>query len=116
MKRLNCVVPHYRITVKISRLFLHRLSFGMLFASVVKSGTTQEQLKAKLYTRDMDENINLANPDFEPTDEQLQELMRQAFAHIPKQNEERLRLLREQILQGRIELLKQLRAEKVQTA
>ena len=61
----------------------------------------------------MDGKINLADPDFEPTDEQLQELMRQAFAHIPKQNEDRLRLMRDQILQGRIELLKQLRAQTV---
>lgn len=64
----------------------------------------------------MNEKINLADPDFEPTDEQLQELLRQAFAHIPKQNEERLRLIREQILQGRIELLKQLREETVHAA
>jgi hypothetical protein len=31
----------------------------------------------------MDGKINLADPDFEPSDEQLQELMRRAFAHVP---------------------------------
>jgi predicted Zn-dependent protease with MMP-like domain len=62
----------------------------------------------------MDAKINLADPDFEPSDEQLQELMRRAFAHIPEQNERRLRLMHERIELGRIELLKQLRAKKAQ--
>lgn len=29
--------------------------------------------------------INLADPDFEPTDEQFRELMKRAFAHLPEQ-------------------------------
>ena len=60
--------------------------------------------------------INLADPDFEPTDEQLQELMRSAFAHLVEEDELRLRLMRERIAAGRIELLKQLRTETVQSA
>jgi hypothetical protein len=63
----------------------------------------------------MDGKINLADPDFEPSDAQLQELMRRAFAHIPEQNERRLRLMRERIKLGRIELLKRLHEKKAQT-
>lgn len=45
------------------------------------------------YTGDMaSDRINLADPDFEPTDEQLQELSRRAFAGI---REERARSLAE---------------------
>jgi hypothetical protein len=63
----------------------------------------------------MDGKINLADPDFEPSDEQLQELMRRAFAHVPEQNERRLRLMHERIKLGRIELLKHLRDKKART-
>ncbi len=51
---------------------------------------------------------NLADPDFEPTDEQLLELSRRAFAHIREENELRLQKMRERIQKGRVELLRQL--------
>lgn len=31
-------------------------------------------------------SINLADPEFEPTDEELVELTKRAFAHVPEQN------------------------------
>ena len=50
---------------------------------------------------------NLADPDFEPTDEQLQELSRAAFAHLGvarRESDEKLRReiaeLREQVLRS----------------
>jgi hypothetical protein len=63
----------------------------------------------------MDGKINLADPDFEPSDEQLQELMRRAFSNLVEEDELRLRLMRERIAAGRIELLKQLRQETAQS-
>lgn len=35
----------------------------------------------------MDDRINLADPDFEPTDEQLKELSRRAFAGVQASHE-----------------------------
>ena len=40
---------------------------------------------------------NLADPAYEPSDEDLHELMSRAFAHIPAQQERILRELREKI-------------------
>ena len=34
-------------------------------------------------------SINLADPDFEPTDEELIELSKRAFAHVPAQSAKR---------------------------
>lgn len=45
----------------------------------------------------MSERTNLADPDREPTDEELVELSREAFAGVPLANELALRALREQI-------------------
>ena len=56
----------------------------------------------------MNKYKNLADPDFEPSDEQLLELSRNAFAHIREENELRLQKMRERIATGRLELLKQL--------
>jgi predicted Zn-dependent protease with MMP-like domain len=53
---------------------------------------------------------NLADPDYEPTDEDLQELSRTAFAHVPAQNRELLVRLRAKIAAGRKELLERLAA------
>ena len=55
----------------------------------------------------MNKYKNLADPDFEPSDEQLLELSRNAFAHIREENELRLQKMRERIATGRLELLKQ---------
>jgi hypothetical protein len=52
--------------------------------------------------------VNLANPDFEPTDSQLNELSRLAFAPVPEEDRLRLLALRERIAQGRAQLLAQL--------
>ncbi len=50
---------------------------------------------------------NLADPDFEPTDAQLLELTRRAFAHIREEDELRLQKMRQRIATGQLELLKQ---------
>lgn len=44
---------------------------------------------------------NLADPAYEPSDEDLHELMSRAFAHVPAQQERVLRELREKIGQLR---------------
>lgn len=49
----------------------------------------------------MEPRPNLADPDFEPTDEQLAELMRRAFAGVPAQLDDNRRKLREQIAAAR---------------
>ncbi len=54
---------------------------------------------------------NLADPDREPTDEELGELMREAFAHVAKANEESLRALRAQINAQRATLLEEFRPQ-----
>ena len=45
----------------------------------------------------MPDRINLADPDFEPSDEQLQELSRKSFAHVAEANRAAQRKLREDI-------------------
>jgi hypothetical protein len=47
---------------------------------------------------------NLADPDFEPTDEELAELMRRAFAHIPIADQRRLGEMRARIRAGQAEV------------
>jgi hypothetical protein len=49
--------------------------------------------------------INLADPSFEPTDEQLQDLSRRAFAGVAEANAEALVRLRAQINAARQEAL-----------
>ena len=60
------------------------------------------------YAFGMAERINLADPTFEPTDEQLQELSRRAFAHVPAQNAAAAARLRARIAEGRATLMKEL--------
>jgi hypothetical protein len=43
---------------------------------------------------------NLADPDFEPTDEQLQELMKSAFANVKADHEASMDRLRLEIAQA----------------
>jgi hypothetical protein len=50
---------------------------------------------------------NLADPDREPTDEELGELIREAFAHVAKANEESLSVLRAQINAQRAKVLEE---------
>jgi hypothetical protein len=50
---------------------------------------------------------NLADPDYEPTDDELQELVHSAFANVAAQNEEALRLVHAQIAALRAELMLQ---------
>lgn len=45
--------------------------------------------------------INLADPDFEPTDEELVELSKRAFAHVPAQTAERLAKLEAEVATAR---------------
>lgn len=58
----------------------------------------------------MEPRPNLADPDFEPTDEQLAELMRRAFADVPAKKEASLRQLREWVARAREESLQRLRS------
>ncbi len=48
---------------------------------------------------------NMASADYEPTDADLIELSREAFAGIPEAREESLRLMRERIARRGTELL-----------
>lgn len=54
---------------------------------------------------------NLADPDYEPTDEDLERLMRDAFAGIREAREESLRQMRERIARLSAEVLERLHAE-----
>jgi|GraSoiStandDraft_46_1057282.scaffolds.fasta_scaffold269873_3 hypothetical protein len=53
--------------------------------------------------------VNLADPSCEPSDEQLQELSKRAFADVPATNERTLRMLRAEISEGRGRLQSQLK-------
>ena len=53
-----------------------------------------------------EERIDLSNPEFEPTGEQLQGLARRAFAGVREANERRLQRLREEIAKAREEALR----------
>jgi hypothetical protein len=53
--------------------------------------------------------INLADPAFEPSDEDLVGLSVRAFAHVRAENDERLRKLREDIAVRREAVLRRLR-------
>jgi hypothetical protein len=48
-------------------------------------------------------NVNLADPAFEPTDEQLEQLFKRAFADVGSQHRESLARLRTEIAQLRAE-------------
>lgn len=56
------------------------------------------------------EHGNLANPEYEPTDEELQELTRSAFADVAAKNAEALRRVHAGIAQSRARLMLQLEA------
>ena len=56
----------------------------------------------------MSERINLADPSFEPTDEQLAGLMSRAFAGVRGAHERTMARLRAEIAAGRIEALARL--------
>ena len=48
---------------------------------------------------------NLADPDYEPTDEELRELVHSAFAGVAERNQEALRLVHTQIAALRADLM-----------
>jgi hypothetical protein len=56
------------------------------------------------------EHGNLADPDYEPTDEELQELTHSAFADVAAKNAEALRKVHAGIAQLRAELMLQFKA------
>jgi hypothetical protein len=56
----------------------------------------------------MSKAANFADPDFEPTDEQLQELSREAFANVRAQQEHTLAQLRTSIRSRTAEAMKRL--------
>ena len=53
---------------------------------------------------------NLADPDYEPTDEELQELVHSAFADVAARNQEALRLVHVKIAALRADLMLQFAA------
>jgi hypothetical protein len=57
----------------------------------------------------MGDAINLADPDFEPTDEQLKALSRAAFAGVRERHEAILVKMRAEIAERRAQLLAELR-------
>jgi hypothetical protein len=59
----------------------------------------------------MDEGKRLADPDFEPTDDDLVGLSKRAFAHVPAAREESLRKMREEIAAARKSALERLRTK-----
>lgn len=56
--------------------------------------------------------IDLSNPEFEPTDEQLLELSRRAFADAEPSHQRQLRILEQQISEARKVLLKNLKVNR----
>ena len=56
--------------------------------------------------------IDLANPEFEPSDEQLLELSKRAFADAEPAHQRQLRILEQQISEARKMLLKNLKVPK----
>jgi hypothetical protein len=56
----------------------------------------------------MSEPINLADPSFEPTDEQLSGLSARAFAGVRAAHEQAMAKLRTDIAAARVEALRQL--------
>lgn len=58
----------------------------------------------------MARKVELSNPDFEPTDEELQELSRRAFAGVAERYAEALAKLEREIERGRQEVLARVEA------
>jgi hypothetical protein len=58
----------------------------------------------------MGDRINLADPDFEPTDEQLMELSKRAFADVKERHEAVLAKMRAEIAMRSAEVLQELEA------
>ena len=56
----------------------------------------------------MADRVDLADPTFEPSDEDLIELSHQAFSEVPARNRESLRRLNEEIERTRAEVLRRL--------
>lgn len=56
------------------------------------------------------EHGNLADPEYEPTDEELSELVRRAFSDVASSNEAALRKVHAEIAALRVTLMQQLRA------
>ena len=61
----------------------------------------------------MDHPKRLADPDFEPTDEDLIGISKRAFAHVPEARAESLRKLREAIAVAGDAALERLRARRL---
>jgi hypothetical protein len=54
--------------------------------------------------------IHLADPDFEPTDEQLMELSKRAFADVTQRHEASLARLRAEIVERSAQVLREFEA------
>ena len=60
----------------------------------------------------MQQVIDLSNPEFEPTDEQLLELSKRAFADAEPSHQRQLSILEQQISQARRVLLENLKVNR----
>jgi hypothetical protein len=67
----------------------------------------QWRSSARLHS--VETRINLADPDFEPTDKQLRQLSKSAFADVAEQNRIRLEKLRQDIKIERALVLERLK-------
>jgi hypothetical protein len=74
-----------------------------------RASSTLAKRRPGPYDRAMSGPTNLADPSFEPTDEQLQELSRRAFAGVAEANAKILATLRVQIAAARQEALRALK-------
>lgn len=60
----------------------------------------------------MSQKIDLSEPDFEPTDEQLQDLAKRAFEGVVELHQQALKVLRDEINEQRKKVLESLRSAK----
>jgi 4'-phosphopantetheinyl transferase EntD len=60
----------------------------------------------------MEPRINLADPSFEPTDEQLEGLSKRAFAGVREAHERAMARMRAEIAAGRMAAMERLHARK----
>jgi hypothetical protein len=82
------------------------------FPGTRAAGTRHERWRFAVHDatlNTMDEPKRLADPAFEPTDDDLIGLSKRAFAHVPRAREESLRKMRDQIAAARKSALDRLK-------
>ena len=75
-----------------------------------KDGNVAVSLRTS-YKSYMGTPVNLADPDIEPSDEQLEGLMHRAFANIADGHEASLRAMRARIAAAQVEMLRTLETD-----